>query len=235
MIRECEDHGYFRADICPLCGEEGKFIMSDKEIERIGRTLAAILRHGKFDPDMDDQGYVSIQEIVSLIRARHTYMNWLRPRHIEALEETDPKGRYSIANGRVHATYGHTIPLELRLDNQNIPPELFYPVDPQDVEDVLRDGIAPSDRNMVHLSLTFRDALRAGSVRMDEPVVLMIDTGMCMEMGADIGKAAKTVFLCRNVPSDAIDVADPEDWDTDEASDDEEEDLRWSRYSGRTR
>ncbi|MFT0898737.1 RNA 2'-phosphotransferase [Candidatus Methanoprimaticola sp. MG2] len=221
MIRECEDHGYFRADICPICGEEGKFIVSDKEIERIGRTLAAILRHGKFEPDMDDQGFVPIQEVVSLIRARHTYMNWLRPRHIEALAETDPKGRYQFSNGKVRATYGHTIPLDLRLDNSDVPPELFYPVSPEEAEDILCDGISPTDRNMVHLSLTYRDALRAGSVRMDDPLVVVIDTGMCVEMGSDIGKAAKTVFLCRHVPSDAITIADPEDWDT--GADDEEE------------
>ena len=187
MIRECEEHGYFRAERCPVCGEEGKFIMSDKEVERIGRTLAAILRHGKFEPDMDDQGYVPMQEVVSLIRARHTYMNWLRPRHIEAIIETDPKGRYAIANGKIRATYGHTIPLDIKLDNQDIPPELFYPVDPSEVEDILRDGI---------------------------------DTGVGGEVGSDRGRAAKTVFLSRHVPSDAIDVADSEDWDTGE---DEEE------------
>ncbi len=213
MIRECEEHGYFRDERCPICGEEGKFIMSDKEVERIGRTLAAILRHGKFDPDMDDQGFVSMQEVVALVRGRHTYMNWLRPRHIEALIQTDPKGRYETSGGDIRATYGHTIPLDLNLDNVDIPPELFYPVSPDDVERHLAEGILPTDRNMVHLSLGYRDAVRAGSVRYEEPVILVVDTGMCIEMGSDIGRAAKTVFLCRSVPSDAVDVADPEDWD----------------------
>lgn len=224
MIRECEDHGYFRAERCPFCGEEGKFIMSDKEVERIGRTLAAILRHGKFDPDMDRQGNVPVQQVVSLIRARYPYMNWLRPRHIEALVTTDPKGRYAIANGKIRATYGHTIPLDIRLDDEDIPPELFYPIDPEDADRILAEGISPTDRNMVHLSLTYRDALRAGSVRMEDPEILVIDTGVCIEMGSDIGRAARTVFLCRNVPSDAIDVADPEDWD--KGGDDDGEDER---------
>lgn len=226
MIRECEDHGYFRAERCPLCGEEGKFIMSDKEVERIGRTLAAILRHGKYGPDMDSQGNVPVQQVVTLVRNRHPYMNWLRPRHIEALVETDPKGRYAIANGRIRATYGHTIPLDIRLDDQDIPPELFYPIDPADSGRILAEGISPTDRNMVHLSLTYRDALRAGSVRMEDPEILVIDTGVCIEMGSDIGKAAKTVFLCRSVPSDAIDIADAEDWDHGDEGDGEDERCR---------
>lgn len=213
MIRECEEHGYFRSERCPYCGEEGKFIMSDFEVEKIGRTLAAILRHGKFGLEMDPQGNVSLKEVMAKIRERNPRMNWLRARHIEALVETDPKGRYVITGGKIRATYGHTVPLDIKLDCENIPDELFYPATPEEAEIILESGIFPSDRAMVHLSLTYRDALRAGSVRTEDPVILVIDTGVCMELGSDIGKAAKTVYLCRSVPADAIDIADPEDWD----------------------
>lgn len=216
MIRECEEHGYFRNERCPYCGEEGKFIMSDFEVEKIGRTLAAILRHGKFGLDMDAQGNVSLKDVMAKIRERNPRMNWLRARHIEALVETDPKGRYVISNGKIRATYGHTIPLDIRLDCEDIPDELFYPATPEEAEIILESGIFPSDRAMVHLSRGYRDAVRAGSVRTEDPVILVIDTGVCMELGSDIGRAAKTVYLCRSVPADAIDIADPEDWDTEE-------------------
>ena len=216
MIRECEEHGYFRDERCPYCGEEGKFIMSDYEVEKIGRTLAAILRHGKFGLEMDPQGNVSLKEVMAKIRERNPRMNWLRARHIEALVETDPKGRYVISNGKIRATYGHTIPLDIRLDCEDIPDELFYPATPEEAEIILESGIFPSDRAMVHLSRGYRDAVRAGSVRTEDPVILVIDTGVCMELGSDIGRAAKTVYLCRSVPADAIDIADPEDWDSDE-------------------
>ena len=189
MIRECEEHGYFRNERCPYCGEEGKFIMSDFEVEKIGRTLAAILRHGKFGLDMDAQGNVSLKDVMAKIRERNPRMNWLRARHIEALVETDPKGRYVISNGKIRATYGHTIPLDIRLDCEDIPDELFYPATPEEAEIILESGIFPSDRAMVHLS---------------------------RELGSDIGRAAKTVYLCRSVPADAIDIADPEDWDSEE-------------------
>ena len=216
MIRECEEHGYFRNERCPYCGEEGKFIMSDFEVEKIGRTLAAILRHGKFGLDMDAQGNVSLKDVMAKNRERNPRMNWLRARHIEALVETDPKGRYVISNGKIRATYGHTIPLDIRLDCEDIPDELFYPATPEEAEIILESGIFPSDRAMVHLSRGYRDAVRAGSVRTEDPVILVIDTGVCMELGSDIGRAAKTVYLCRSVPADAIDIADPEDWDSEE-------------------
>ena len=55
MIRECEEHGYHRNERCPLCGEEGKFLMSDFEVEKIGRSLAGILRHGKGNPEITEK------------------------------------------------------------------------------------------------------------------------------------------------------------------------------------
>ena len=56
MMRECEEHGYFRDEYCPVCGEEGKFIMNDYELEKLGRTMAGILRHGRFDLTLTCKG-----------------------------------------------------------------------------------------------------------------------------------------------------------------------------------
>ena len=222
MIRECEEHGYHRNERCPLCGEEGKFLMSDFEVEKIGRSLAGILRHGKGNPEMDSQGNVAIREVLDLIRARNPRMTWLRARHLEALVDTDPKGRYAMTSSKIRATYGHTIELNIRLDCENIPEELFFPATDEEVDIYLEDGIKPTDRAMVHLSLTYHDALRAGSVRMDDPVVMLIDADECMDAGYDIGKAARTVYLCRYVPPEAVSIAEPSDYE-DEASDGPEE------------
>ena len=204
MMRECEEHGYFRDEYCPVCGEEGKFIMNDYEVEKLGRTMAGILRHGKFDLRMDDQGFVRIKEIVAVVKEKNPRMHWLRPHHIIALADTDPKGRYQVAGDSVRATYGHTIPLELKLDTDNIPDELYYPTTPEEADIILETGLMPSDRAMVHLSLTYDDAFRAGSVRVEEPVILAIDCNRCFDEGYDIGKAAKTVFLCKQVPADCL-------------------------------
>ena len=215
MIRECEEHGYFRNEHCPYCGEEGKFIMSDFEVEKIGRTLAGILRHGKYSLKMDSQGFVSTRDVLDKIKDLNPRMI----RHLEALVDTDPKGRYSISAGKIRATYGHTIKLDIRLDCENIPEELFYPTNEEEVEGLLENGIVPGDRSMVHLSRTFQDAIRAGLVHTEDPIILGIDTDICMDMGSDIGRAARTVYLCKNVPPEAIFVADPDEYGSEEDTD----------------
>lgn len=204
MIRECEEHGYFRDEYCPICGEEGKFIMSDYEVEKLGRTLAGILRHGKFDLPMDDQGFVRMKDIIITVKENNPRLHWLRTHHIVSLAETEPKGRYQISGDCVRATYGHTIELDLKLSTENVPDELYYPTNEEEAEEILANGLYPTDRAMVHLSLSFDDAFRAGLVHEEEPVILAVDVNKCFEEGYDIGKAAKTVFLCKMVPADCL-------------------------------
>ena len=225
-MRECEEHGYFRDEYCPICGEEGKFLMSDFEVEKLGRTMAGILRHGKYDLDMDEQGFVDMRDIVAVMKAKNPRMKWLRTHHIEAMAETDPKGRYQISGGDVRATYGHTIELSLRHPVDDIPEVLYYPASEDKYEEILSEGLFPTDRAMVHLSRTYKDAAKAGSVREDggEPIILAIDTAGCVDAGIEIGRAAKTVFLCDQVPSEFIYVAEAEAEDASDEDDDIEED-----------
>ena len=143
--------------------------MSDYEVEKLGRTMAGILRHGKFDLDMDDQGFVDMRDIVAVMKSKNPRMKWLRTHHIEAMVETDPKGRYQISGSDVRATYGHTIELSLRLPIDDIPEVLFYPTTEEECATILEAGLFPSDRAMVHLSRTYSDAVKAGSVRADNP------------------------------------------------------------------
>lgn len=223
MIGECEDHGYYRCEdrgrICPLCGEEGKFMMSDFEIEKVGRILAGMLRHGKNGAQIDRSGFVPVRDVLDAIKARNPRMGWIRPRHIEALVVTDPKGRYVMSGDKVRATYGHTIDLDLPLDYDDVPADLFYPISDEEADNLLENGIDPTDRAMVHLSYTYADAKRAGSVRYDDPIILLIDVDECEDAGYRIGRAAKTVFLCSHVPPEALYVAEPEEF---EVSDEEE-------------
>ena len=224
MMRECEEHGYFRDEYCPICGEEGKFLMSDFEVEKLGRAMAGILRHGKYELDMDEQGFVDMRDIIAVMKAKNPRMKWLRTHHIEAMAETDPKGRYQTSGSDVRATYGHTIELSLRHPVDDIPETLYYPVPEDKCEEILRDGLFPTDRAMVHLSRTYKDAAKAGSVREEEQVILAVDTVSCIDAGIEIGRAAKTVFLCDQVPSEFLCVAEPEEEDhEDEVPEEEDE------------
>jgi putative RNA 2'-phosphotransferase len=218
MLRMCRDHGYFRGEECPICGDEGKFLLSDYELESLGRIMAGILRHfpERFHLEMDEEGFVDIYRMVSAIkRKRGDRMRWLRPTHIIGLVETDKKGRYQVENNHVRATYGHSIELSMSLPTDNIPERLYYPSTEDDLEKHMSDGLVPEGRSMVHLSKTYRDAYEAGSHRGGaEPIIVRIDADMAQDNGIIIQRAGKTVYTVEEIPADFITETDESDMDS---------------------
>jgi len=206
MLKECAQHGFFRAEACPVCGQAGRFLMNDRELDHLGRVLTGILRHfpDRYGLEMEPHGWVSLPAIVRAISQKHPAYHWLRVMHLVAIAETDAKGRYEVREEKVRATYGHTVDVELDLPTENIPDLLFFPVTPEEAAIVLEVGLKPSDRKKVHLSKTAADAQAAGRVRTPEPVILAVDTQKARGGGLVIMRAGKTVYLVDQVPAEYL-------------------------------
>jgi putative RNA 2'-phosphotransferase len=206
MLKECEQHGYFRGDACPVCGQSGRFLMDDRELDHLGRVVTGVLRHfpEKYGLQMDPHGWVALPQLVRNISNQHRGYRWLRVHHIVAIAETDAKGRYEVKDDRIRATYGHTLDVDLDLPTDHIPEQLYFPVTEEEATIVLEVGLKPSDRKKVHLSKTAADARSAGAVRTPNPVLLVVDTKKAQEAGVVIKRAGKTVFLVDAVPAEYL-------------------------------
>ncbi len=206
MLKECEQHGYFRGDTCPVCGQASRFLMDDHELDHLGRVVTGLLRHfpEKYGLQMDPHGWVPLAQLVRNVSGQHRGYRWLRVHHIVAIAETDPKGRYEIKDERIRATYGHTLDVDLDLPTDRIPEQLFFPVTAEEATIVLEVGLKPSDRKKVHLSKTAEDARSAGSVRTPNPVLLAVDAKRAQDGGVVIKRAGKTVFLVDAVPAEFL-------------------------------
>ena len=212
-LKNCSQHGPFRGEECPVCEEEGKFLMSEDELNSVGRILAGILRHfpEKFDLDMDLNGWVDIRDAAEEIRRRKRNLHWLRVHHLKSIAATDPKGRYQVEGNRIRATYGHSVDVELDHPTDSVPPSLFYPSTQEEVDILLENGITPTDRRYVHLSKTYQDAYNAGVYRTEDPQILEVDSAAALLADVYIGQAGPTVFVTRGVPPDFIEVAEEPD------------------------
>jgi putative RNA 2'-phosphotransferase len=184
--------------------------MNDNELNSLGRVLAGVLRHfpEKFKLEMDNNGWIVIYGLINAIRSRSNQFHWLRPHHLLALVETDPKGRYQIKDNLIRATYGHSLDVDLDLPTDDIPTNLFYPTTQEEVELLMETGIRPSDRKKVHLSLSYEDAEKAGKVRVPHPIILQVDTIGSINAGNIIMHAGTTVFTTKEVPPEFIKVLD---------------------------
>ncbi len=206
MLKECAQHGYFRAESCPICGQGGRFLLNDRELDHLGRVLTGILRHfpDRYGLSVEAHGWIELPAIARAISQRHPVYRWLKPQHLIAIAETDGKGRYEIRDDRIRATYGHTLEVELDLPTEDIPEHLYYPVTADEAAIVLEVGLRPSDRRKVHLSKTAPDAVAAGKVRTPEPIVLEIDARRAQAEGIVIMRAGKTVYLADRIPAELL-------------------------------
>jgi len=207
MLRECRSHGYYRGDeLCPMCGDPTRFLLKDEEVDGLGRTMAGVLRHfpERYGLEMDANGWIDLRDFLTAITIRNRRFRFLKSNHIMGLIQTDPKGRYEFRDGKIRATYGHSLDVDLDLPTENIPDVLFYPTSEEEFAVLMGAGIRPSDRKMVHLSGTFGAALEAGRVRIQNPVILEIDAKRARASGVVIKKAGKTVFITLEVPPDYL-------------------------------
>ena len=107
MLKECQNHGYFRVQECPTCNDKGKFLMSDRELNSLSRMMAGTLRHfpERFDLAMDEHGWVNLFDLVDAFRDARDDFHWLRPRpHDVACAGKLRPGRSEPPDGRLSAS-----------------------------------------------------------------------------------------------------------------------------------
>ncbi len=83
--------------------------MRTGERDSMARRLALFLRHApeKFNLEMDINGWIDVKDIIKQFKgSNERRYHWLRPHHIRAISETDPKGRYEVRANVIRATYG---------------------------------------------------------------------------------------------------------------------------------
>jgi len=199
-------HGFFRGEKCPLSGEEGVLVMSPRHLDQFGRIMAGVLRHfpDKFDLEMDKQGWVEATEFVEAVKLQRRHFHFLETKHLQAVVETDPKGRYQLNSGKLRATYAHTLDLDLDLPTDQNPEHLYFACSKEDSDEYLEHGLYPGDRNMVHLSSTRLNALEAGRHIIGKPIVLLADVRAVEGAGHEIMKAGTTVYLTKDIPGEFL-------------------------------
>jgi putative RNA 2'-phosphotransferase len=197
MLSKCDEHGYYRGEACPICDKTGKFMMNENELNSLSRIMAGALRHfpDKLGLMMDGKGWVDINSLIEAIGTSRSGFTWLKHHHIEALVETDPRGRYQIDGGMIRATYGHTIDVNLDDLPEADLDEFFYPVTEEEAEIIIEGGLHPIDRKKVHLSGSIQKATEAGKVRTDSPMILKIDGKKARKDGLKIYHAGKDVYV----------------------------------------
>ncbi|AKB84076.1 RNA 2'-phosphotransferase [Methanococcoides methylutens] len=209
MIRKCKEHGYFRGEVCPECGNSGRYVLDDEREERLGRFVSGALRHFPDDVGltMDKQGWVNMDLLCDIMERRY---RWASRERLVSLVESDVKNRYEITGSRIRARYGHSVDVELDYPENELP-YLYYGVSQEEVDMLLDAGIAPLRQTYVHLSTTPEKATESASVHTENPVVLEIDADEAQNDGIEFMAVNSDIVLAESVPPEYLVVVEMEE------------------------
>jgi putative RNA 2'-phosphotransferase len=110
------------------------------------------------------------------------------------------KQRFELKDGRVRATYGHSVPVDLGLEPVEPPPQLYFGTARDLGQSILRIGLRPRGRQYVHLSSSVNEAIAVGKRRDSAPAVIVVDAVAAHAEGVRFF-ASGPLFLAEHVSS----------------------------------
>lgn len=169
----------------------------------LSKFISLILRHKPevIGISLDDHGWANVDELLAGIRRT-------RPIDTEMLEEivrTDEKQRYTFNedHARIRANQGHSIQVDVELEEKEPPEYLFHGTGRKYVESIDQTGLIPKSRLYVHLSGDQETAIKIGK-RHGEPIVYQVAAGAMARDGHKFWRSANDVWLTKRVPPEYL-------------------------------
>ena len=162
------------------------------------KLLSLVLRHRPelIGIRLDAGGWVEVDELLAALAAFGKPMSRAQ---LERVVATSDKQRFALEGGRIRASQGHSVPVDLGLEPVEPPPLLFHGTPERNVAPILREGLRKGSRHHVHLSPDVPTALRVGA-RRGRPRVLEVDAAAMARDGHVFLRSANGVWLVDVVP-----------------------------------
>lgn len=171
----------------------------------LSHYISRLLRHRpeEIDLSMDENGWVSIDELIKktkIYKGKQLTIDKIK----EAVKENN-KQRFKISDDekKIRASQGHSIQVDLGYESKEPPSILYHGTTEKYISLIMKDGILPRKRNLVHLSQDNNIALSVGK-RHGKPVILSINSGKIHKDGYKFYLSDNNVWLVDKVPIEYI-------------------------------
>ena len=167
---------------------------------KVSKYLAKHLRHSPEELGLKLQpgGWVSVDDLLeACARAKFpiTYDELVE------VVDTNDKQRFAFSPdmAMIRANQGHTVEVDLQLEEAVPPSTLYHGTIEKFMESILAEGLKKGKRHHVHLSKDTETATKVGS-RRGKPVILAVDAGRMYGSGYKFYRSANGVWLTDEVP-----------------------------------
>lgn len=180
--------------------------MKGLDLTNISRVLSHALRHEPwlYELELDDQGWASVEDVLLAVRAERAQWSNVSEADLRQLIETSSKRRYELAEGRIRALYGHSLPDKLKKTPGVPPAVLLHGTAPQFVPAIRAHGLLPMRRQYVHLSVDEAMAIQVGRRKAQAPLILKISAADAHAAGVVFYEGNSQVWLADAVPPEFI-------------------------------
>ena len=180
----------------------------DSRLTRISKKVSYALRHApeEYGLDLDAEGFVSIDTLLTAINARHPNRQSATREDLEEIIATSDKRRHEIVGNRIRALYGHSIAATIERVPSAPPSILYHGTTHKALSSIMEGGLKPMGRQLVHLSTDIEMATSVGIRRDRNPVILRIDAAMAHAEGIVFYRGNDRVWLAESVPAQYLTV-----------------------------
>lgn len=170
----------------------------------LSKFLSLILRHrpGVVGLSLDAAGWVGVDDLLAGLRRQDRWSE-VTLSDVERVVADNPKQRFELADGRIRARQGHSVPVDLGLEALAPPARLFHGTVARVLPAIRREGLRKMRRHHVHLSADVATATQVGG-RRGAPVVLTVRAGAMAAAGHVFYRSGNGVWLTKHVPPEFI-------------------------------
>ena len=172
--------------------------MDPRDVTR-SKRLSLVLRHRpeSVGVRLDPHGWVDVAVLLERLAAHGTPLSRA---DLERVVTSNDKQRFEWDRdgGRIRARQGHSVPVDLGLEEAVPPPVLYHGTARRSLDSILASGLEPRGRHHVHLSADVATARRVGA-RRGPAVVLEVDADAMSRAGHPFWRSTNGVWLTDHV------------------------------------
>ncbi|MCD6319366.1 MAG: RNA 2'-phosphotransferase [Candidatus Desulfofervidaceae bacterium] len=174
-------------------------------LKGLSKLMSYILRHrpDEFGLCLDEEGFVSLKELHQAITEDKNW-SFVRKSHLMDVINFADRERFELKDGKIRATYGHSIPVKLNYKPVTPPKLLYHATSRKAYPYILKKGLLPMGRQYAHLAVNKDLALRIGKRRDNKPVLLEIQAQKAAQDGIEFFCPNELIYLVKTIPPQYI-------------------------------
>lgn len=176
--------------------------MSELNYVSLSKSMSKALRHNpeRLGITLAPDGSVELSVLVDALNRRGGWPRQVTEDDVMHVVEHGTKERFAVEGGRIRARYGHSIPLRVEYRKADPPAVLYHGTSQRFLDAILKEGLLPMGRQVVHLSADVETARMVGSRHGGHTVILQVDAARAAREGITFYRGNSDTWLADAVP-----------------------------------